>query len=291
MAEQLAGRVAIVTGGGRGIGFHIARALAAEGARVMIADLGTHLDGTGHDETVGLEATAAIVDDGGECAFVPTDVSDPESAERLVGATVERFGGLDVLVNAAGNLRPGSLAEMTAEDLRVTLDVHVGGTANTMRAAQAHWGSRSGSGRRVINLSSESGLYGDGPYAAYGAAKAGVIALTLGAVDELAAVGATTHVFIPQAATRMTESIPADLLDAADTDKWSPGGEFDARNTAPAALYLAGPDSDWLSGRIVGGWGHEVHVYSMPARERSLQGDRPWDLATLRARMPEVLGP
>ena len=290
MTGRFAGRVAIVTGGGRGIGFQVARSLAAEGAHVMIADLGTGLDGTGRDESPGLEAAASIQREAGECAFMLTDVTDQESVHGLVEATTDRFGGLDVLVNVAGNLRAGGIAEMTADDLDATLRVHVGGASNTMRAALEHWRAHPGSRRRVVNVSSESGLFGDGPYAAYAAAKAGVIALTLGAVDELAAVGATAHVFIPQAATRMTSSIPPALLGDEGSGKWLPGGEFAPRNVTPALLYLAGEDSDWLSGRVVGGWGYEVHLYSVPARTRSLYRDRPWDLDALHARLPEAFG-
>jgi NAD(P)-dependent dehydrogenase (short-subunit alcohol dehydrogenase family) len=291
MTQRLLGRVAIVTGGGRGIGFHVARSLAVEGAHVMIADLGTRLDGTGRDESLASDAAATIQRDGGECAAMRTDVTDPGSVHQLIEATTDRYGSLDVVVNAAGNLRAGGLADMTADDLDATLRVHVCGTAHLMQAALQHWHVHPGSRRRVVNVSSESGLYGDGPYLAYGAAKAGVIALTLGSVDELAAVGATAHVFIPQAATRMTSSIPAALLPDAGTGKWLPGGEFDPRNVTPALVYLAGEDSDWLSGRIVGGWGYEVHLYSVPARARSLHRDQPWDLDALHARLPEAFGP
>jgi NAD(P)-dependent dehydrogenase (short-subunit alcohol dehydrogenase family) len=291
MTPRLADKVAIVTGGAGGIGFHVASALAAEGANVMVADLGTRLDGTGHDESSGKTAVERIQSNGGRCSFMLTDVADRASAQRLVESTVDRFGTVDVLVNAAGNLRPGGLLEMSPEDLDVTLRVHVGGTANTMRAALGYWIEHPGTKRRVINVSSESGLYGDGPYAAYGAAKGAMIALSLGAADELAAVGATTHVFIPQASTRMTASIPADLLPEADSGKWSPDGEFDPRNVTPALLYLAGEDSGWLSGRIVGGWGYQVHLYSTSQRVRSLYSAGRWDLGELFTRIPEVFGP
>jgi len=291
MTGRLAGRVAIVTGGGRGIGLQVARSLAAEGARVTIADLGTHLDGTGSDESPGFEAAASIRLEGGECAFMLTDVTDPVAVKGLVEATVERFGGLDILVNAAGNLRAGGLAEMTTDDLDATLRVHVGGTALTMQAALGFWKTRPGSRRRVVNVSSESGLFGDGPYLAYGAAKAAVVALTLGAADELAAVGATAHVFIPQASTRMTSSIPASMLGDTGDGKWLPGGEYDPINVTPALVYLAGEESDWLSGRVVGGWGYEIHLYSAPARARSMYGDGPWDVSQLRSRLPEAFGP
>jgi NAD(P)-dependent dehydrogenase (short-subunit alcohol dehydrogenase family) len=291
MTRRLTGKTAVVTGGGRGIGLHVAAALANQGARVMIADLGAQLDGTGRDETPGATAAAAIEREGGECSFMVVDVADPVSAQGLIDATVDRFGSIDVLVNAAGNLRAGGLLAMSPEDLDATLRVHVGGTANTMRAALRHWQSHPGARRRVINISSESGLYGDGPYAAYAAAKGAVIALTLGAVEELAAVGATGHVFIPQAATRMTASIPPELLGDADPAKWSSGGEFDPVNVPPALLYLAGDESDWLSGRIIGGWGYEVHLYSAPQRARSIYGSGPWDLVELFRRLPEAFRP
>ncbi len=291
MASRLTDKVAVVTGGGRGIGLHVAGALATEGARVMIADLGTHLDGTGRDESPAANAAANIQRNGGECSFMMVDVADQDSAQRLVEATVDRFGSVDVLVNAAGNLRAGGLLEMGADDLEATLRIHVGGTTNTMRAVLRHWRDYPGARRRVINISSESGLYGDGPYVAYGAAKGAVIALTLGAAEEFAAVGATVHVFIPQAATRMTLSIPPDLLPDGGSDKWSPGGEFDPRNVPPALIYLASDHADWLSGQIIGGWGYEVHLYSAPQRARSIYSVAPWDLGELFTRLPEAFEP
>jgi NAD(P)-dependent dehydrogenase (short-subunit alcohol dehydrogenase family) len=257
----------------------------------MIADLGARLDGTGIDDAPGVEAAKAIRDHGGECEFLLTDVIDPAAVDTLVDETVRRFGGLDVLVNAAGNLRPGGFVEMTPEDLDATVRVHVGGPAATMKAAHRYWRDHPGTQRRVVNIASEAGLHGDGPYAAYGVAKAGLIALTVGATDELTQVGATAHVMIPQAATRMTSSIPAELLDDARSDKWLPGGEYDPSNVAPMLLYLASTDADWLAGRVVGGWGHEAHLYSLPARVRSVYRDRPWDLRTLTRELPRAFGP
>lgn len=290
MAGRLVGKVAIVTGGGRGIGLEVAAALAAQGARVMIGDLGTQLDGTRCDEGLGTAAAVGIRRSGGECASVLADVSDDESVCGLVEATLERFGSVDVLVNAAGNLRPGGLQEMTPDDLEVTLRIHVGGTCNTMRAVLGHWSRTPGAKRRVINICSESGLHGDGPYAAYAAAKGAMVALTLGATKELAAVGATAHVFIPQAATRMTSSIPVELLGEVNPDKWAPGGEYDPKHVPPALVYLAGDKSDWLAGRIVGGWGYEVHLYTPAVRARSIFGPGPWQQDQLVARIPEAFG-
>jgi NAD(P)-dependent dehydrogenase (short-subunit alcohol dehydrogenase family) len=108
MTRRLTGKAAVVTGGGRGIGLHVAAALATQGTRVMIADLGAQLDGTGRDETPGATAAAAIERAGGECSFMVVDVADPVSAQDLIDATVDRLGFIDILVNAAGNLRAGA---------------------------------------------------------------------------------------------------------------------------------------------------------------------------------------
>ena len=187
---------------------------------------------------------------------------------------------MDVLVNVAGILRRGSILEASDEAWQMTFDAHVNGTRNTMRSVGARWRDTPGRHRRVINISSDSGLYGDADYAAYAAAKAAVIGLTLSAAVTLAEVGATANVFIPQALTRMTRSIPADELPDNDRARWD-SGEFAAANVPPVLLFVASDEADWMSGRIVGGWGFEAHQYSQAARARSIYSPGPWDLDTL----------
>jgi NAD(P)-dependent dehydrogenase (short-subunit alcohol dehydrogenase family) len=285
---RLEGKVAIVTGGGRGIGFHVARAFAREGARVAIADLGSALDGSGQDASVAEAAAAQIRAEGGECLGIAIDVCDPEQARALVAETVAELGRVDALVNAAGIIRPGSVIDLDLGDWDATLRAHLTGTLSTTRAAFGHWTSIAGTGRRLVNISSDAGLFGDETYLAYGVAKAGVVALTLGCVEPLRELGGTANVFIPQAATRMTASIPLDELP--DRERWQTG-EFDPAHVPPALVYLASNEADWVSGEIIGGWGFEVHRYAKPRRARSMFSAGPWDLDELFARFRDTFEP
>ena len=286
--RRLEGKVAIVTGGARGIGRQVAGAFAREGASVMIADLGAALDGSGHDAGVAQAAAAEIRAEGGSCQGMSADVGDPEQARAIVANTVDAFAKVDVLVNVAGNIRPGAIGDVELDDWEATLRVHLTGTLNTTRAAFRHWTESAGTGRRLINVSSDAGLFGDEGYLAYGVAKAGIVALTLGCAEPLAALGGTANVFIPQAATRMTGSIPMDELP--DADRWRTG-EFDAAHVPPALVYLASDEADWISGQIVGGWGYEVHLYAKPRRARSIFSPGPWSLDELFGRFRVAFEP
>ncbi len=254
----------------------------------MIADLGSALDGTGRDVAPADEAAAEIRAEGGTCRAMAVDVADPEQSRELVTETVTCFERVDILVNAAGIIRPGSILDLRPDDWDSTLRVHLGGTLSTTRGVAAHWAAVQGTGRRLINFSSDAGLYGEGSYTAYAVAKAGIVALTLSCAETLGPLGATANVFIPQAATRMTASIPVDELP--DSDRWKTG-EFDAAHVPPAIVYLASDEANWISGQIVGGWGFEVHLYSRPERMRSMFSPGPWDLDTLFGRFRQALGP
>jgi NAD(P)-dependent dehydrogenase (short-subunit alcohol dehydrogenase family) len=216
------------------------------------------------------------------------DVGAPEQAEAMIAGARAEFGRVDILVNAAGILRAGSIQELGLEDWDSTLRVHLAGALNTTRAVFAHWAQVEGTGRRLVNISSDAGLYGEPGYLAYAVAKAGVVALTLSCVEPLRELGGTANVFIPQAATRMTASIPLDQLP--DRDRWETG-EFDPAHVPPALVYLASDEADWISGQIVGGWGFEVHLYAKPRRSRSIFSPGPWELDELFARFRDAFEP
>jgi NAD(P)-dependent dehydrogenase (short-subunit alcohol dehydrogenase family) len=286
--DSLTTKVALITGGGRGIGRELALALGARGASVVIADRGVDLAGREPGAPVAEEVAAEIRAHGGTAQAAAVDVADARQVDELVAGTVADLGRLDVVVNMAGVMRRGALAEATPDDLRDTLAVHVAGAFNTSRAALAHWRATPGGGRRLVNVGSDAGAYGEPDYVAYATAKAAVAGLTLSCVRDMRAAGATCNLFVPQALTRMTASIPADELP--DGDRWA-AGEFDPANVLPALLYLLSDDGGWITGRMIAGFGFEVHLYSAPERVRSLHSAGPWDAELLAARMRAAFAP
>lgn len=281
---RLRGKVAIVTGAARGVGRSVAWAFAREGATVVIADAGVNLDGTSPDSSP-VETAAADLKDAGLLAHPSfTDVTDRDQVQTLVDDTVARFGSLDILVNAAAVMRHGSILDASAADWEVQLRVNATGVFNASRAAAAHW-KRIGSGGRLINFGSDAGLFGVESEVAYSASKAAVIALTLSCAQTLRPYGVTSNVVHPQAATRLTASIPA--ADLPDSGRWATG-EFDADHVPPALVYLASDAGHWINGCVLAAFGYEVHLYRLAERARSIYSVGPWTQAMLDQRMEEA---
>ena len=220
------GRVAVVTGGGRGLGRSYAVLLASRGAKVVVNDAGGGLDGDGDDPGPAQEVVAEITAAGGEAVACGASVATREGGEAIVGAALENYGGIDVLIHNAGNVRRGSLKEMSYEDFDAVLDVHLRGAFNVVRPAfpvmcEARYG-------RIVLTSSIGGLYGNHNVANYAAAKAGVIGLSNVAALEGAAEGVRCNVIVPAAVTRMAEGI--------DTSSYPPMG---AELVAPVVGWLS----------------------------------------------------
>lgn len=246
MNEDLcAGRVCIVTGAGRGIGRAEALLLAAQGAKVVVNDLGGSGAGDGADGSFAAKVVDEITDAGGHAVANTDDISTWDGAEALVRQAIETFGGLDVLVNNAGILRDRMLFSMSEDDWDAVMKVHLKGTFSTSRHAAAYWRSRVKGGMendaRLINTSSISGLYANPGQCNYGAAKAGIGAFTQIAAQELARYGVTVNAVAPGAATRLT----ADLMDA-DTQ-----ARLDPRWVATVVVWLASPLSKDITGQMI----------------------------------------
>jgi NAD(P)-dependent dehydrogenase (short-subunit alcohol dehydrogenase family) len=286
---RLDGRVAIVTGAGRGIGRSVARLLASQGAAVVVADLGVAMDGSGHDAGPAAEVVEEITADGGKAIASGADISDFAAAEGLIGTAIEQFGRLDVLVNVAGILRDRMVFNMTEQEWDDVIRVHLKGTFNTTRFASAHWRSLRDetAQNRIINFTSVSGLHGAPGQPNYAAAKMGIVGLTYSSATSLARYGVTVNAISPGAATRMTDSIPVDRQRSrtASQDERSPD------NVAPIVAYLASERSGWITGRIIHSMGYEVSLYSNPEPVVRIIGTEPWDTDDLAAQVERSFGP
>jgi len=244
------GRVAIVTGAGRGLGREHALMLAAHGAKLIVNDIGTSREGSGKDPSPAASVVEEIRTTGGEALANGDDIGEWNGAKRLVEQAIETFGRLDVLVNNAGILRDRMLANIREEEWDAVIRVHLKGTF--LPARHAYWRdeSKSRSGpldARLINTSSSSGLFGNVGQANYGAAKAGVAALTIIAARELKRYGVTANAIMPHAQTRMTENL-----------RWltpEQRARREARWVPPLVVWLASRQSGDVTGRVfeVGG--------------------------------------
>ncbi|RZQ63121.1 SDR family oxidoreductase [Amycolatopsis suaedae] len=246
----MSGRVVVVTGAGRGLGRAHALAFAARGARVVVNDIGTGLDGSGRSTGPAADVVAEIEAAGGQAVANGDDVADWAGARNLVDTAVREFGGLDVLVNNAGFLRDRMLVNLSEQEWDDVVRVHLKGHFAPLRHAAAYWRAEHKAGRpraaRVINTSSGAGLLGSVGQGNYSAAKAGIAGLTVVAAAELARYGVTVNAIAPAARTRMTEATFAETMSA-------PGAGFDAmapENVSPLVVWLGGEESAGVTGRV-----------------------------------------
>lgn len=248
MSRLCEDRVCIVTGAGRGIGREHALMLAEHGAKVIVNDLGGSMDGEGGDVSPAEEVAAEIRAFGGQAEANGDDVSDWEGAQRMINQAVTAFGGLDVVVNNAGILRDRMLTNMTEGEWDAVIKVHLKGTFAPSRWAAAYWRERAKAGEtnngRIINTSSVSGIYGNPGQTNYGAAKAGIAALTIISAQELHRYGVTVNAIAPGALTRMTENLGMGQLDEEGKEEMSP------RWIAPICTWLASEESAQVTGRV-----------------------------------------
>ncbi len=285
---RLDGRVAIVTGAGRGIGRSAATLLASEGASVVVNDLGSAVDGSGHDSGPAHDVVAEIAEAGGKAVANGADISVFAAAESLVQTAIEEFGRLDILVNVAGILRDRMVFNMTEQEWDDVIRVHLKGTFNTTRFASAHWRSLrdSSAQNRIINFTSVSGLHGAPGQPNYAAAKMGIVGLTWSSARALGKYGVTVNAISPGAATRMTDSVPTGRRRTRpDVDEWSPD------NVAPIVAYLASERSGWITGRIIHSSGYEVSLYSNPEPVVRIIGTGPWQPDALAEQVERSFGP
>jgi NAD(P)-dependent dehydrogenase (short-subunit alcohol dehydrogenase family) len=283
------GRIAIVTGAGRGLGRAHALELARQGAHVVVNDLGVDRDGTGRDTSTAQTVVDEIEASGGTAIANGDDIADWDGAARLVDTAIVTYGRLDVLVNNAGFVRDRMIVSTSEDEWDAVIRVHLKGHFAATRHASGHWRDRAKRGEevdgRIINTSSGAGLLGSVGQGAYSAAKAGIAALTLVEAAELGRYGVTANALAPSARTRMTEAVFADTM----TKPESGFDAMDPANVSPLVAWLASPESRDVTGRVfeleggmvsvADGWHHGA------VRDR---GER-WDAAELGPVVRELL--
>jgi NAD(P)-dependent dehydrogenase (short-subunit alcohol dehydrogenase family) len=247
----LEGRIAIVTGAGRGIGREHALELARQGAKVVVNDFGVTADGQGSSEGPAHEVVALIKELGGHAVANGADVADFEQAAAMVRQAIDAFGGLDILVNNAGFLRDRMLVNTAEEEWDAVIRVHLKGHFAPLRHAGAYWRAESKEGRqrvaRVINTSSGAGMQGSIGQTTYSAAKAGIAGMTIVAAAEMGRYGVTVNAIAPVARTRMTEGAFPEMMAGVE-------GGFDAMdpaNNSPIVAWLASEEAGDVTGRVI----------------------------------------
>src|SRR6202158_5227903 len=287
---KLDGKVAAITGGGRGIGRGIARAFAAQGCAVVINDLGVTVAGKKETTSPADDVAKEIKAGGGNASSNHMDISTPEGVESLVNQAIKDFGKLDILVNIAGILRDRMIFNMSVEEWDAVVRVHLRGHFCTMRPATAHMRERKFG--RVINFSSNSALGAPGQ-PNYAAAKAGILGLTYSCATSLQKYGITVNAIMPGAATRMTDSIPAGRMPGVSglaASESAEGTPRDPANVAPIIVYLASDQAAEVTGQCFGASGYRISRYTHMKMDRAIFSDGPWDVDKLFDVFKSTLG-
>jgi NAD(P)-dependent dehydrogenase (short-subunit alcohol dehydrogenase family) len=284
---MLEGKVAVITGAGRGIGRGEALLFAREGARVVVNDVGGEWDGTGRDPRPASEVVEEITGAGGEAVAHHEDISEPEGAESALRLAEETWGRVDAVINNAGILRDRMVFNMSVEEWDAVIKVHLRGTFLMTMKACARWRERAKGGAevsgRIVNTSSTSGLLGNAGQSNYGAAKAGIAAFTQIVSMEMARYGVTVNAIAPGARTRMTEKTFGELK--------VPEGTFDPldpENIAPVVALLCTDAASSITGQVFGVTGGLVELYQGWTPVAELEKSERWTVGELASRMGEL---
>jgi NAD(P)-dependent dehydrogenase (short-subunit alcohol dehydrogenase family) len=278
----LDGKSALVTGAGRGIGRAVALLLAAEGAGVVVNDLGTGLDGEGRDTSLAQQVADEIRRGGGSAVANADSITDYDAAGEMIKLAVDEFGKIDIVVNVAGILRDRMIFNMTEEEYDAVAAVHLDGTFNTVRHASALM--RQQKSGRIINFSSVS-AWGSPGQANYAAAKYGILGFTAVLANSLNRYNVTANAILPYATTRMIDSTPRGQQFKDEHGKLpseaAEGTEGDPANVAPMVAYLATDAAHMVNGHFFGVRGHTISLYSHWEIAKVIRAETGWDLETL----------
>ena len=287
MSGFVDGRVVVITGAGNGIGRAHALAFAAEGAKVVVNDLGGSRDGDGTSIGPAQQVVDEIVAAGGQAVANGDDISSFEGAENLIKQAIDTFGSVDTLVNNAGILRDRMLTNMSEAEWDAVIKVHLKGTFGTTRFAAEFWKDRAKAGEpvtaRVINTTSPSGLFGNPGQTNYGAAKAGIAMFSTIAALELGRYGANVNAIAPTALTRMTEDLPGL---ASDDESFK--ALLAPENISPLVVWLGSADCT-VTGRVFGVWGNKVSVAEGYVYGPHIDRDQRWTAAELGEVLPDLV--
>ena len=289
MSALLKDRTAVITGAGRGVGRAVALLFAQQGAKVVVADNGSQVDGSGSNVEIAHSVVAEIEAAGGTAVADSGDVSDWDQARAMVHKPIDLWGGLDILVNIAGNFRVNNVTNVTRDDWDALRRVHMDGMMFTSHFAAQHWAANPGYGR-LLNTTSDSAMSGVPDTFAYAAAKSAVVGMTRAVANAMVNYGVTANCLTQGSITRMADSYfgrdaQGRLRSEASTGTDGP------EHVAPLVLYLASQAAANISGRIFGAYGLKYIRWSEPRHERALESSGPaWQLDDLFDQFPSTLG-
>lgn len=281
---ELDGKVAVVTGAGRGLGRAEAIDLASHGARVVVSDLGVAADGVGRDETAGQSVVEEIKAMGGEAVAHFGDVADWNDSKAMIQMALDSFGDMNILVCNAGFCRDRMIFSMSEEEFDSVVRVHLKGHFCGIRHASEYWRNKGkAEGQvygRIISTSSEAAIFASTGQPNYASAKAGIIALTNSAAQGLAKYGVTGNTFMPRARTAMTMT---GVTAAAFAEPKEGFDQFSTDHVTPLVSYLASPGAANISGNVFVVWGKEIAVLGHPKRDAELRVDDAWNFDAVAA--------